>query len=374
MSRAFYFGAGPAMLPEPILRQAQKDIYEWDSSGISILEMGHRTTDFQNILDQAEDGLRRLLNIPSDYHVLFLTNPARMLFSLLPLNFLNGKQKAQYLVTGIWSKMAYLEAEKVAQAHLVASGESENFHTIPASKNWQLDENARYFFYTPNETVNGIYCDKPSVPASMPLIADMTSCLLAEPIVVSDYDCIFAGAQKNIANAGLTIVILSSRLQARITNDSLPTMFDLRTHVAHHSLYATPATFNCYLAGQMIQWLESYGGIETVYANNQAKAKVLYDFLDQSSLFYTKVDTRYRSLFNVCFYLQDPKLYPSQIAVETLEKEFLDFAKTFNCLGLQGHRLVGGLRASLYNAMPMEGVVRLIDCMQAFEDAWRSKK
>ena len=364
MGRVFYFGAGPAALPAPILRQAQQDIYEWNHSGISILELGHRTAEFQNILDHAENGFRRLLKIPSDYHVLFLTSPARALFGMIPLNFLNEHQTAQYLVTGIWSKMAYQEAQKIAHAHLVAGSESENFYTIPAVESWEIQAEARYFFYTPNETVNGIYCTKPSVPKAMPLIADMTSCLLAEPIVVSDYDCIFAGAQKNIANAGLTIVILSPRLKASITNSSLPTMFDLRTYIEHHSLYATPATFNCYLAGQMISWLDEQGGIEAIYAINQMKAAALYDFLDQSSLFYTKVAPQYRSIFNVCFYLEDPQL----------ETEFLNFAKTYGCIGLQGHRIVGGLRASLYNAMPIDGVTCLIDCMHAFENARRSKK
>lgn len=364
--RAYNFGAGPAMLPEVLLKQAQHDLLNWQDQGMSILEIGHRTADFRALLDQAEATLRRLLTIPAYYQVLFLAGPARMLFSMIPMNLLSAQQQGGYLVTGIWSLMAYQEAQHVRAATCVASSEATGFTTVPARDSWRLTsdnvvKNASpnplaYLYYTPNETVNGLYCPTPELPEDLPLIADMTSCLLAEPIQVSQYDLIFAGAQKNIANAGLTVVIVSDRLLASIQQDHLPTIFDLRTHVAHRSLYTTPPTFNCYLANKMFSWIEEQGGVAALHAINQAKAQKLYDYIDASSFYHCLVEAPYRSFLNVCFKLADP----------SQEDFFIEQAKKRHLLALRGHRAVGGLRASLYNAMPMEGVDCLIEFMRDF--------
>jgi phosphoserine aminotransferase len=360
MTRSYHFGAGPAMLPEPVLRQAQTDLLEWQHSGMSILEVGHRTPEFRCLLEQAEATLRRLLAIPDYFHVLFLSGPARMLFSMIPMNLLAEGESADYLSTGIWSEMAYQEAHKLKLANRVASGESSGFRTIPSPTSWKVSAKARYFYYTPNETVNGLYCPRSLITKKVtnkPVIADMTSCLLAEPIHIDDYDLIFAGAQKNIANAGLTLVIVRDELVKTITNPMIPTVMDFRTHIEHRSLYTTPATFNCYLAGQMFTWIEQQGGVDALYQINQEKARKLYDYIDSSSFYSAPVDKSYRSFLNLCFHLGD----------SSLENLFLEEAEKRHLLALKGHRLVGGLRASLYNAMPIEGVDCLIDFMRDFE-------
>ncbi len=356
VARGFNFGAGPAMLPESILKDAQRDLLDWQHTGMSILEIGHRTPEFRDLLEHASTTLRYLLKIPENYHVLFLGGPARMLFSMIPMNFLSANETADYLVTGIWSAMAWREAQKLKQARCVASGEAGGFKQIPESSSWQRDASAAYFYYTPNETVNGVYCPKPVILDKTPMIADMTSCLLAEPIQIEDYDLIFAGAQKNIANAGLTLVIIRDEFVKTIQQTKLPSIYDFRTHIEHHSLYTTPPTFNCYLASKMFSWVEQQGGVDTLYAINQHKAALLYQFIDESSFYTCSISQPYRSLFNVCFNVPSP----------TLEKVFIAEAKKRNLHALQGHRLVGGLRASLYNAMPLVGVERLIEFMSDF--------
>ena len=361
-ARGYNFGAGPAMLPERILHEAQAEFLNWQQTGMSILETGHRTEAFRDLLDEAEARLRGLLKIPSDYHVLFLSGPARMLFSMIPMNFLTEGDSADYLVTGIWSQMALKEAQKLKQAKCVATGADSNFTTIPLTSSWNSDPNSKYFYYTPNETVNGIYCSKPTPlmtkghDKTIPLIADMTSCLLAEPINVADYGLIFAGAQKNIANSGLTLVIVHDQLIQTIKDNKLPTLYDFRTHIEHRSLYSTPPTFNCYLANKMFAWIESQGGVDALYAMNQQKAKTLYQFIDDSDFYTCPVDKPYRSIFNVCF----------NVPSHPLEDIFVEQAQNSHLFALRGHRLVGGLRASLYNAMPQKGVDSLIDLMQDF--------
>ena len=361
MTRGFHFAAGPAMLPESLLKEAQKDILNWQQTGMSILEIGHRTAHFRDLLSQAETNLRSLINIPSNYHVLFLAGSARMLFSMIPMNFLAKGETADYLVTGIWSLMALEEARKLKQGRCVVSGENSGFTTVPPQSSWKCNPEAAYFYYTPNETVNGIYYPKPVISDQIPLVADMTSCLLAEPICVEDYDLIFAGAQKNIANAGLTLVIIRDEFVKTIQHTNLPTMFDFRTHIEHHSLYATPPTFNCYLAAKMFDWIRQQGGVDALYAINQQKAAALYQCIDESSFYTCSIEKPYRSLFNVCFKVPDASL-------ETL---FVEEAEKRKLYALQGHRVVGGLRASLYNAMPMKGVLSLIDFMQDFEQRTR---
>jgi phosphoserine aminotransferase len=361
MTRGYNFGAGPATLPEAILHEVQHELLEWQETGMSILEIGHRTTQFRDLLEHTENKLRYLLNISKNYHVLFLGSAARMLFAMIPLNFLHANESAGYLVSGLWSKLAYTEAQKITHAYCIASGEEHSFTTIPPRSSWHINANTNYLYYTPNETVHGIYCPRsqlhvPNNNNRLPIIADMTSCLLTEPIKIDDYDLIFASAQKNLANAGLTVVIIRDDMLNNIRNNNLPTMLDFRTHVIHKSLYATPPTFNCYLANKMLHWIEQQGGVHVLYAINQLKAQKIYQFIDESTFYTCKVDPKYRSNINICF----------DVSNTNLENLFVKQATMHNLLALRGHSSVGGLRASIYNAMTMDGVDRLLEFMYEF--------
>lgn len=355
MHRGYNFGAGPAMLPEEVLCEAQQELLNWQGLDMSVMEVGHRTAAYQDLMHEAQTLLRQLLLIPSSHHVLFLGGAARLQFSMIPLNFIHDKKEGGYLVTGLWSSMAYKEACHVKQAYCLASSEANDFLSVPQPEEYRLKNDTAYIYYTPNETVDGIRCQAPNVP-DIPLIADMTSCLLSEPIHCSDYALIFAGAQKNIANAGLTIVIIRDDLLKQIQASHLPTMLDYRTHITHQSLYATPPTFNCYIALKVFQWIEKQGGVDALYAINQEKANRLYRFIDTSSFYQCPIEQSARSLMNVCFSLCSPQW----------EALFLKEAQTHRLYALQGHRTKGGLRASLYNAMPLEGVDALIDFMDDF--------
>jgi len=356
MSRGFNFGAGPAMLPEEILCEAQNELLNWHGLGLSILEIGHRTSEFTELMTQAETSLRKLLTIPDNYQVLFLGGAARTQFASIPLNFLTKHNQAGYLITGLWSSMAYAEAKRLKNAYCIASSEGSGFTQVPDSSIWKLQDNTAYLYYTPNETVNGVRVAKPPHYDNLPLIADMTSCLLTEPININNYGLIFAGAQKNIANAGLTIVIIRDELLNTIQDSRLPTMMDYRVQTSNHSLYATPPTFNCYLALKMFHWIERQGGVDSLYRINCEKAARLYKYIDLSTAYLAKVEPEARSLVNVCFTLLKPELEPL----------FLEQATQNGLLALQGHRTAGGLRASIYNSMPMEGVERLINFMDDF--------
>jgi phosphoserine aminotransferase len=356
MTRGYNFSAGPSMLPESILLEVQAELLDWQNLGMSVLEIGHRTQAFQALLEQNEQLFREILDIPANYHVLFLSGTARAQFGMIPMNFLAKEEQAGYLVTGFWSAMACQEAQRLKRAYYVANGEDNGFTNIPAVNEWQLKDNTRYLYFTPNETINGVRCTTLPRISGVPLIADMTSCILSEPINVKDYGMIFAGAQKNIANAGLTMVIISNELLDTISNDSIPTMLDYRTHSTSKSTYATLPTFNCYLAGKMFQWIKDQGGVEALYKINCQKAAKIYECIDSSNFYHCKVAKEARSLVNVCFSLNDP----------VLEAAFLDAAKARGLFALKGHRVVGGLRASIYNAMPLEGVERLIEFMDDF--------
>jgi phosphoserine aminotransferase len=355
-TRSYNFGAGPAMLPEPVLKAAQEEFLDWQGTGMSILEIGHRTPEFMSLLKHAEHTLRSLLGIPQNYQVLFLGGAARMQFAMIPMNFLNHEEQAGYLDTGIWSHLAFLEAQKLKKAYCVASDEPNAYRAIPNPKSWDLKENTSYLYYTPNETVNGVRF--PYVPNAKgaTLIADMTSCLLSEPIDVRNYGLIFAGAQKNIANAGLTIVIVRDDLLAKTPNPPVPTMLDYKIQTENHSLYATPPVFNCYLAAKMFDWVNKQGGVDALFKLNCEKAAKLYQYLDASDFYTTHVDPEARSIVNVCFSLKNPEL----------EDEFVRQASLLGLSALKGHRFVGGIRASLYNAMPMAGVDALIQFMSDF--------
>lgn len=356
MTRGYNFGAGPSMLPESILRETQEELLNWQNLDMSVLEIGHRTPEFMALMEQTEQAFRELLKVPANYHVLFLGGAARTQFSMIPMNLLATGEQSGYLITGLWSSLAYQEAVKIKQAYCVASDEENGFIKVPSSEKWQIKKNTKYLYFTPNETVNGVRFAKIPTISGIPLIADMTSCLMSEPITVSDYGLIFAGAQKNIANAGLTLVIISDELLNSLPDNVIPTMFDYRTHSSTHSLYATPPTFNCYLAGKMAQWVQAQGGVEALYEINCAKASKLYDYIDSSGFYHCKVSEEARSLVNICFSLADANL----------EELFLAVAKTRGLYALKGHRTVGGLRASIYNAMPMEGVEYLIKFMRDF--------
>ncbi|KTC78328.1 3-phosphoserine/phosphohydroxythreonine transaminase [Legionella brunensis] len=356
MNRGYNFGAGPAMLPEPILREVQSELLNWQNSGMSIMEIGHRTPEFVALMEQAKQDLRELLTIPLNYHILFLGGAARTQFGMIPLNFLDSGQHAGYFITGLWSSIAYQEACKLKKAYCIATSEESNFSNIPDITDWQIAEKTTYVYLTSNETINGVRFSQEPKISNIPLIADMTSSLLSEPVKVQKYDLIFAGAQKNIANAGLTVVIIKDEFLRTIDNKTIPTMLDYRVHVAENSIYATPPTFNCYLAAKMFQWIKNQGGVEALYAVNCKKAAKLYDYIDGSSFYHCKVVKESRSLMNVCFNLRKPEL----------EELFIAQACERNLLALKGHRAVAGLRASLYNAMPLDGVNALIEFMCDF--------
>ncbi|KTC66207.1 phosphoserine aminotransferase [Legionella adelaidensis] len=353
-SRGYNFGAGPAALPQEILVEAQRELLNWNEQGMSILEIGHRTPEFRTLLQEIEQDFRDLLHIPNDYAVLFMGGSARNHFAMLPLNFVSPDKKAGYLITGLWSELAYKECARFKPTYCVASN-SENRNMTPPPESWEIKQNTAYLYFTNNETVDGIRL--PEVPkVGLPLIVDMTSSLLTEPINVRDYAVIFAGVQKNIANAGMTILIVQKQFLQTITETHLPAILDYRVHVENHSLYATPPVFNCYLAGKMFKWLKAKGGVDTFYHENVKKSQKLYQYIDASDFFYCPVEESARSLVNVCFYMKD----------SSLEDEFLLKAKENGLLALKGHRTRGGLRASLYNAMPLEGVDALIQFMQDF--------
>jgi phosphoserine aminotransferase len=355
-NRVYNFGAGPAMLPESILLEAQDELLDWNNSGMSVMEIGHRTSEFTALLEHAEKSLRQLLSIPKHYQVLFLGGAARTQFAMIPMNLLHPNEQAAYLVTGIWSQMAYAEVLRLKKAYCVASGESSNFSAIPDFESWDIKKESTYLYYTPNETVNGIRV--PFIPemGEVPLIADMTSCLLSEPIDIERYGLIFAGAQKNIANAGLTLVIIRDDLLARTPKPIVATMMDYQIQTENHSMYATPPVFNCYLAAKMFDWIQKQGGVQVLYERNCAKAQLLYQFLDVSYFYTTPVVPEARSIINVCFSIKN----------KALEQKFITLAREKGLAALQGHRTIGGLRASLYNAMPIAGVEALVDFMAEF--------
>lgn len=355
-ARVYNFGAGPAMLPEVILKEAQEEFLNWHGTGMSILEIGHRTSEVINLLSTAEQSLRELLNIPKNYHVLFLGGAARTQFAMVPMNLLQPENEAAYIVTGIWSQMAYHEANLVKRAYCLANEEQGGFVSVPDPQNWIFKNNTSYVYFTPNETVNGVRFPYVPKTGEVPLVADMTSCLLSEPINIKQYGLIFAGAQKNIANAGLTVAIINEALLKKCPKPMVPTMMNYETHAKHHSLYATPPVFNCYLAAKMFDWIKTQGGVEGLFRQNCLKAAKLYQYLDSTDFYLTPVSREARSIMNICFSLHNTDL----------EEKFLNRANERGLCALKGHRFVGGLRASLYNAMPMSGVNALIEFMSEF--------
>ncbi len=356
MSRAFNFSAGPAMLPEEVLEQAREEMLDWQGSGMSVMEMSHRGKQFMSIAAQAEADLRDLMGIPDDYKVLFLQGGASSQFAMVPINLLRGKAGADYINTGSWSKKAIAEAKRFCQVNLAASSEAEKFTAVPRQSEWKLDPDAAYVHYTPNETIGGVEFSFIPETGAVPLVADMSSTILSRPIDVSRFGVIYAGAQKNVGPAGLTLVIVREDLIGQPLSGA-PVMFDYRTHADSGSMYNTPPTYAWYLAGLVFQWLKRLGGLAAMAEINQRKAEMLYAAIDQSLFYANPVDHDCRSWMNIPFTLANPEL----------DSTFLKEAEKTGLVTLKGHRSVGGMRASIYNAMPEEGVRALVSFMHDFE-------
>jgi phosphoserine aminotransferase len=344
------------MLPESVLRQAQEELLEWRKSGMCVAEMSHRGKEFMSIATQAEADLRELLEIPDNYKVLFLQGGASSQFAMVPMNLLRGGARADYLNTGSWSKKAIKEAKRYGTVNVAADTEEGRFSRAPAQDELKLSADADYVHYTPNETIEGV--EFPYVPevGDKPLVADMSSTILSRPIEVSRFGVIYAGAQKNIGPAGLTIVIVRDDLLGQ-TVSGTPTMFDYKVHADNESMYNTPPTYAWYLAGLVFKWLKDMGGLDTMAVINERKAELLYEAIDGSAFYANPVDPAARSWMNVPFTLADA----------SLDDAFLAGAKEEGLLTLKGHRSVGGMRASIYNAMPETGVLALVDFMREFE-------
>jgi phosphoserine aminotransferase len=360
MERLYNFSAGPAVLPREVLEQARDELVNWQGCGMSVMEMSHRGKEYMGIQAQAEADLRELMGIPANYKVLFLQGGASSQFAMVPMNLYRGKSSADFLNTGEWSKKAIHEAEKYGAAHVVASSEDKNFTYAPTQDVWQLDPNAAYVHYTPNETIGGVEIfwtpDLGALAGDVPLVADMSSTILSRPIDVSKFGLIYAGAQKNIGPAGVTLVIVREDLIGQVVPGT-PTMFDYKTHSENDSMYNTPPTYGIYIAGLVFKLLKAKGGLVAMEKTNRLKAGLLYDCIDASGFYRSPVARENRSLMNIPFTLKDA----------ALDEEFLKGAKERNLVQLKGHRLSGGMRASIYNAMPVEGVQALVSFMQEFE-------
>jgi len=356
MSRIYNFAAGPAVLPVPVLEQAAHEMLDWHGSGMSVMEMSHRGKAFIGIAAEAEADLRELLAVPANYKVLFVQGGAALQFAAVPMNLLRGRNAADYVNTGEWSKKAIKEAERYCAVNIAASSADQNFSYAPAQANWKLGAAASYVHYTSNETIGGVEFHWVPDTGSVPLVADMSSHILSRPIDVSRYGLIYAGAQKNIGPAGLTIVIVREDLIGNAL-PTTPAILDYKVQADNGWMYNTPPTYAVYIAGLVFQWLKKLGGLKQMEQINRAKAKLLYDFLDQTEFYYSPVAKSDRSLMNVPFRLRN----------EALDEQFLKQAKQSGLVELKGHRSVGGMRASIYNAMPIEGVAALVAFMREFQ-------
>jgi phosphoserine aminotransferase len=356
MTRVFNFSAGPATLPEPVLRQAAEEMLDWHGSGMSVMEMSHRGKEFIAIHAQAEADLRELLAVPSNYKVLFLQGGAIGMNAIVPMNLLGDKRSIDFVNTGEWSKKSIKEAKKYAAVNVVASDEANAFTRVPKPETWKTDPNAAYLHICSNETIGGVEYHFTPDTGAVPLVADMSSNFLSKPVPVGKYGLIYGGAQKNIGPAGLVIVIVRDDLLDRALPIT-PSAFSFKEQAEADSMLNTPPTYAIYIAGLVFQWLKKQGGLAAVAAHNQAKAAVLYDYLDASAFYRSPVAREDRSLMNVPFKLKD----------EALDEPFLKGAQARGLVQLKGHRSVGGMRASIYNAMPVEGVRALVAYMKEFE-------
>ncbi|MDO6706581.1 3-phosphoserine/phosphohydroxythreonine transaminase [Photobacterium sp. 1_MG-2023] len=356
MDKVYNFCAGPAMMPTEVLEKVQQELVNWNGLGTSVMEISHRSQDFIAVAEQSERDLRDLLGIPDNYHVLFCHGGARAQFAAIPMNLLGDAATADYIDGGYWAHSAIEEAQKYCQPNVVSvTCERDGKKAVLPAREWSLSEDAAYVHFCPNETIDGIEIrDLPQT--DKPIIADMSSTILSRTIDVSQYGLIYAGAQKNIGPAGLTLVIVRDDLLGR-AQQLVPSILDYQVLAEKESMFNTPPTFAWYLSGEVFKWLKGIGGVEAMQARNEAKAKVLYDFIDQSDFYRNDVHPDNRSLMNVPFQLKNAEL----------DKAFLQQADAAGLKALAGHRAVGGMRASIYNAMPIEGVQALVDFMTTFE-------
>ena len=358
MSRVYNFSAGPAVLPEEVLQEAANEMFDYRGSGMSVMEMSHRSKTYQAIIDEAEADLRDLMNIPDNYKVLFLQGGASQQFAMIPMNLMKNKV-ADYIITGQWAKKAWQEAQKYGKANAVASSADKTFSYIPDCSDLPISEDADYVYICENNTIYGTkYKTLPNTKGKI-LVSDVSSCFLSEPVDVTKYGVIYGGVQKNIGPAGVVIVIIREDLIPETVEDFVPTMLRYDIHVKNGSMYNTPPAYGIYICGKVFKWLKKMGGLEAMKAHNEKKAKILYDFLDRSKLFKGTVVKEDRSLMNVPFVTGD----------EELDAKFVKEATAAGFVNLKGHRTVGGLRASIYNAMPIEGVEKLVAFMEEFEKA-----
>lgn len=356
MERVFNFSAGPAVLPDAVLEQARAEMLDWKGSGMSVMEVSHRGADFVEYAARSETALRELLGVPDDYRVLFLAGGATLQFASVPLNIAPPGSRADYVLTGNWGKKAAAEAERYVEVNVAADAKDTNYTTIPDPDTWRLSEDAAYLHITPNETVFGVELHAFPRFSDAPLVADMSSTLLSRPLDVSRFGIIYGGAQKNIGAAGIALVIVRDDLIGRARRET-PSVIDYKTMADTDSMWNTPPTFSWYITGLVLDWLAAQGGLEVMAERNERKARKLYAAIDASAFYTNPVDPRYRSWMNVPFTLADPGL----------DKAFLDEAKHAGLMNLKGHRMVGGMRASIYNAMPEAGVDALIAFMADFE-------
>ena len=356
MARVFNFSAGPAVLPEPVLRQAADEMLDFGATGTSVMEMSHRSKAFIDIHARAEADLRELLAIPKNYKVLFMQGGAAGQFALIPMNLLDGRTSADYVYTGQWSKKAISEAKKFCKVVIAASSEDQNFTYAPAQSKWQLDAGAAYVHYTSNETIGGVEFNWIPSVGNVPLVADASSHILSRPLDVSRFGLIYAGAQKNIGPAGLTIVIVRDDLLGHAM-PTTPEVFNYKIQADADSMINTPPTYAIYIAGLVFAWLKKQGGLSAMEQANIAKSKLVYDYLDQSEFYQSPVNKEDRSRMNIPFRLRN----------DALDDAFLKEAKAASLIELKGHRSVGGMRASIYNAMPIAGVQALVAFMRDFE-------
>jgi phosphoserine aminotransferase len=356
MTKIYNFAAGPAVLPSEVLQQVQAELLDWHGAGMSVMEMSHRGKEFMAIAAEAEADLRELMGIPANYKVLFLQGGGSAQFAMIPMNLLRGKKTADYLNTGEWSKKAISEAKKYCEVNVVASSADKNFSYAPTQGEWKLNPDAAYVHYCSNETIGGVEIFWTPDVGAVPLVADMSSHILSRPIDVSKYALIYAGAQKNIGPAGLAIVIVREDLIGE-TLPGTPSMYDYKIHADNESMYNTPPTFAIYVAGLVFKWLKAKGGLSVMEKTNIEKANLIYDYLDKTDFYGSPTAKENRSRMNIPFTLKN----------EALDEEFLKQAKARGLVQLKGHRSVGGMRASIYNAMPIEGVRVLVDFMKDFE-------
>ena len=358
MSRIYNFSAGPAMLPEEVLKEAAADMLDYHGCGMSVMEMSHRSKVYQQIIDEAEADLRKLIGIPDNYKVLFMQGGATLGFAMIPMNFA-FKGKIDVINTGVWTKKAIKDAKLYGEVNVIASSEDEGFRRIPDIKSLKIDKDADYVYICDNNTIYGSKYKEYPDTGDVPLFCDMSSCFLSEPIDVKKFGLIYAGAQKNVGPAGVTIFIIRNDLLEKAAPRPLPAYLDYRIAAENGSMYNTPPTYGIYICGLVFKWLLKTGGLEFRDKNNKEKAAILYDYLDSSEFYRPYVDKGSRSLMNVTF----------RTPSDELDAEFLEGAKKYKFSNLKGHRSVGGLRASIYNAMPLDGVRALVAYMKEFEEA-----